>query len=36
MGVLNEEYLAKLKIDTHRGLHGRVKRKFAAGAPAYG
>ena len=36
MGVVNEEYLVKLRADTHRGLRGRVERGRAAGAAPYG
>jgi site-specific DNA recombinase len=36
MGVLNEEYLAKLRLDTHRGLRGRVERRLAPGGLPYG
>jgi hypothetical protein len=36
LGVLNEEYLAKLRDDTRRGLRGRVERGLSAGLPAYG
>lgn len=35
-GVIAEEYLVKLRADTHRGLRGRVGRGLAAGAPPYG
>ena len=36
MGVLNEEYLVKLRADVQRGLRGRVERGFSAGGHAYG
>jgi DNA invertase Pin-like site-specific DNA recombinase len=36
MGVLNEEYVVKLRADTHRGLRGRVERKLFAGGTPYG
>ncbi len=36
MGVFNEEYVAKLKVDVRRGLRGRVDRGRAAGAMPYG
>lgn len=36
MGVLNEEYLVKLRADTRRGLQGRVERKLFAGGTPYG
>jgi len=36
MGILNEEYLVKLRADTHRGLQGRAERGLAAGGTPYG
>ena len=36
MGVLNAEYLAKLRADTHRGLEGRARRKLSAGGRSFG
>ena len=36
MGVLAEEYLVKLRADTHRGLRGRAERGLAAGGTPYG
>ena len=36
MGVLAEEYLVKLRADTHRGLRGRAERGLAAGGRPYG
>ncbi len=36
MGVLNEEYLAKLGADTHRGLRGRAERKLWTGGRPFG
>jgi len=36
MGVLNEEYLAKVRLDTHRGLRGRFDRHLATGGTPFG
>jgi site-specific DNA recombinase len=36
MGVLNEEYLVKLRADTIRGLEAAAQRRNATGAPPYG
>ena len=36
MAVLNEEYLVKLRADTHRGLRGRVERGLSAGGCPFG
>ncbi len=36
MGVLNEEFLVKLRLDTHRGLSGRVQRGFSGGGCPHG
>ncbi len=36
LGVLGEEYLAKLAHDTHRGLRGRVERGFSGGGLPFG
>ena len=36
MGVLGEEYLVKLRQDTHRGLRGRVERGLSGGGLPYG
>ncbi len=36
MGVVNEEYLEKLRADTHRGLRGRFDRKLATGGAPFG
>ncbi len=36
MGILNEEYLVKLRADVYRGLRGRVERNLFAGGTPYG
>ncbi len=36
LGVLGEEYLSKLRADTHRGLRGRVERGFSGGGLPFG
>ncbi len=36
MGIINEEYLVKLRADTRRGLQGRVERGMFAGGTPYG
>jgi site-specific DNA recombinase len=36
LGIMNEEYLVKLRADTYRGLRGRVERKQFAGGTPYG
>lgn len=36
MGVMNEQYLVKLRADTQRGLRGRVERGFSGGGCPYG
>ncbi len=36
LGVLNEEYLVKLRADVRRGLRGRVERNLFAGGTPYG
>ncbi|HTF32183.1 MAG TPA: recombinase family protein [Myxococcota bacterium] len=36
MGIINEEYLVKLRADTQRGLLGRAERGLATGGLAYG
>jgi DNA invertase Pin-like site-specific DNA recombinase len=36
MGVFAEEYLVKLRADTHRGMRGRVERGLSAGGRPYG
>ena len=36
MGVMNEEYLVKLRADVQRGLRGRAERGFSAGGLPYG
>jgi hypothetical protein len=36
MGVMNEEYLEKVRQDTHRGLRGCFDRKLATGGPPFG
>ena len=36
LGVMNEEFLVKLRADTHRGLRGRVERGFSGGGTPYG
>lgn len=36
MGVMNEEYLKKVRQDTHRGLRGAFDRKHATGGSAFG
>jgi site-specific DNA recombinase len=36
MGVMSEEYLEKVRLDTHRGLRGRFDRKMATGGCAFG
>jgi DNA invertase Pin-like site-specific DNA recombinase len=36
MGVVNEEYIEKLRADTRRGLRGRVERGFRAGGVPFG
>src|SRR5262249_15887440 len=36
MGLLNEEHLAKVRFDTHRGLRGSFDRKLATGGAPFG
>src|SRR5262245_7428260 len=36
LGVMHEEFLTKLKLDTHRGLRGRVERGLVTGAVPFG
>src|SRR5271166_4992907 len=36
MGILAEEYLVKLRADTHRGLQGRAERGLHAGGLPFG
>lgn len=36
LGVVAEEYLVKLRADTHRGLRGRAERGLSMGGLAYG
>jgi DNA invertase Pin-like site-specific DNA recombinase len=36
MGVVAEEYLEKVRQDTHRGLHGAFDRKHATGGSPFG
>jgi hypothetical protein len=36
MGVLNEEYLAKLRLDIRRGMRGRAERGLSAGGRRFG
>jgi site-specific DNA recombinase len=36
MGVMNEEALAKISADTHRGLSGRLERGLATGGVPFG
>jgi site-specific DNA recombinase len=36
MGVLNEEYLAKLRLDIRRGMRGRAERGLSAGGRPFG
>jgi site-specific DNA recombinase len=36
MGVLNEEYLAKLRADIRRGMRGRAERGLSAGGRPFG
>jgi DNA invertase Pin-like site-specific DNA recombinase len=36
MGVMSEEYLEKVRHDTHRGLRGRFDRKLSTGGDPFG
>ncbi len=36
LGIINEEFLVKLRADTHRGLRGRVERGLSGGGTPYG
>ena len=36
MGVMSEEYLEKVRLDTHRGLRGRFDRRLATGGCPFG
>ncbi len=36
MGIIAEEYLVKLRADTHRGMRGRAERGLATGNVPYG
>ena len=36
LGVMAEEYLVKLRVDTQRGLRGRAERGLSTGGTAYG